>query len=38
MFWHLLSGLLVVYIILISMRFLLSWFPGSASGPGFPIR
>lgn len=35
MFWHLLSGLLVVYIILISMRFLLSWFPGSASGPGW---
>jgi YggT family protein len=35
MFWHLLSGLLVVYIILISMRFLLSWFPASASGPGW---
>lgn len=35
MFWHLLSGLLVIYIILLSMRFLLSWFPGSASGPGW---
>ena len=35
MFWHLLSGLLVVYVILISMRFLLSWFPGSASGSGW---
>src|SRR3972149_5758815 len=35
MFWNFLSGLLVVYIILISMRFLLSWFPGSASGPGW---
>ena len=32
MFWRLLSALLVVYIILISMRFLLSWFPGAASG------
>jgi uncharacterized protein YggT (Ycf19 family) len=32
MFWRLLSYLLVVYIILISMRFLLSWFPGAASG------
>jgi len=30
--WRLLSALLVVYIILISMRFLLSWFPGAASG------
>jgi YggT family protein len=30
--WRLLYALLVVYIILISMRFLLSWFPGAASG------
>jgi len=30
--WRLISALLVVYIILISMRFLLSWFPGAASG------
>jgi YggT family protein len=30
--WRLLSALLVVYIILLSMRFLLSWFPGAASG------
>jgi len=36
-FWRLLSGLLVVYIVLISMRFLLSWFPGSASGPGWRL-
>jgi YggT family protein len=35
LFWRLLSALLVIYIILISMRFLLSWFPGSASGPGW---
>jgi len=32
MFWGLLSTLLVAYIILISMRLLLSWFPGAASG------
>ncbi len=31
-FWRLLSALLVVYIILLAMRFLLSWFPGAASG------
>ncbi len=31
-FWRLLSALLVAYIILIAMRFLLSWFPGAASG------
>ena len=30
--WRLLSALLVVYIILLSMRFLLSWFPGAAYG------
>lgn len=30
--WRLLSALLVVYIILLSMRLLLSWFPGAASG------
>ena len=35
--WRLLSALLVVYIILISMRFLLSWFPGAASGPGWRL-
>jgi YggT family protein len=35
--WRLLSALLVVYIILLSMRFLLSWFPGAASGPGWRI-
>lgn len=30
--WRLLSAVLVIYVILISMRFLLSWFPGAASG------
>ncbi len=30
--WRLLSALLAVYLILICMRFLLSWFPGAASG------
>jgi uncharacterized protein YggT (Ycf19 family) len=35
--WRLLSALLMVYIILISMRFLLSWFPGAASGPGWRL-
>jgi YggT family protein len=37
MFWQFLSGLLVAYIILLSMRFLLSWFPGAASGPGWRV-
>jgi uncharacterized protein YggT (Ycf19 family) len=31
-FWRLVAALLVAYIVLISMRFLLSWFPGAASG------
>jgi uncharacterized protein YggT (Ycf19 family) len=30
--WELLYALLVVYLVLISMRLLLSWFPGAASG------
>ncbi len=33
--WRLVSALLVIYIVLLAMRFLLSWFPGSASGPGW---
>jgi YggT family protein len=37
MFWRLLTGLLVIYIILISMRFLLSWFPGAATGRSWKL-
>ena len=32
LFWRLVSAVLVFYIILLSMRLLLSWFPGAASG------